>query len=142
MDWTPWLEQGLVRELENGGREPALRVCRDAWNKVIESRAAYLRNDWDGADTALREAFSVGTQAMLLRYELAPVGEYDFETSQRLNRVVFHERVVDGIYERARILRYMLPLDPEISEDKARLVRRAVAASSEYVALVEGLVYM
>lgn len=141
MDWTPWIERGVVRQLDEGGREPALQICRIAWDKVVASRAAYLRNDWGTADTELRDAFILGTEAIMLRHEMGPVGEYDFELSQRLNRTIFHEGMIDGIYERARILRSMLPLEDEIPEQKARLVRRSVAASSEYVALVEGFVH-
>ncbi len=141
MDWTPWVERGVVRELDEGGREPALQICRVAWDKVVASRAAYLRNDWGTADIELRDAFTLGTKAILLRHDMEPIGDYDFELSQRLNRDIFHEGMIDGIYERARILRSMLPLDQEIPEEKARLVRRAVAASSEFVALVEGFVY-
>lgn len=141
MDWTPWIERGVVRQLDEGGKEPALQICRIAWDKVVASRAAYLRNDWGTADTELRDAFILGTKAIMLRHEMEPIGEYDFELSQRLNRAIFHERMIDGIYERARILRSMLPLEDEIPEQTARLVRRSVAASSEYVALVEGFVY-
>lgn len=142
MDWEPWLDDGWVIPIDDGGRKPSMDMVRRSWDVVIAARAAYLRGDWEGTDAQLREAFIQATYAVLKREELDPARDFDFETSQRLSREIFGEQLIDGVYERARILRAMMPLEERLGERDARLVRRSVAASSEYVAIVESYCYM
>lgn len=142
MDWEPWLDDGWVTPIDDGGRKPAMDMVRRSWDVVIAARAAYLRGDWEGTDSQIRNAFIAGTYAVLKREELDPARDFDFETAQRLSREIFGEALIDGVYERARILRAMMPLEERLGERDARLVRRSVAASSEYVAMVESYCFM
>ncbi len=142
MDWEPWLNDGFVRSVDYGGRDRSLDRIKKAWERVIAARAAYLCNDWRETDDQLRQAFVVGLHAVLLREDLEPACDYDLEIVQRVVREMFSEPMVDSIFERARILRNMMPLDPILPDTQSRLVRRSVAASSEFVALAEGYCFM
>ena len=97
MDWEPWLEHGLVRPIDWGGREPSLERVRRAWDKVIAARSAYLTSDWPKTDEELRQAFMVGKDSLLMRQNLEPACDYDLELIQRLTRELCDERVVDSI---------------------------------------------
>jgi len=142
MDWEPWLNERWVTPVDDGGRQPSLEMVRTAWDTVVAARAAYLQGDWDETDRLLRASFVAATYALLKREDLDHVREFDFETAQRLTREMLGEQVVDRIYEKARILRNMMPLGEHIGERDARLVRRSLAASSEYVAMIESYCFM
>jgi len=140
MDWQCWIEEGRVRP-KPGAKEHAMPTIALAWDSVGEARAAYLDSEWELADEHLRKAFCTATEALVCHYDLELARKCDFEMAERLGSEYFGERVARPIFDKARILRSMMPLDKCIPEREGKEVRRSVAASSQYVALVECFIY-
>lgn len=142
-EWEPWLEDGLLKRAgHGGGSEESMPRIRRAWDRVVEARAAYLRNDWDATDTRVREALFVATDALFAYSDFKPAAEIDMDFAYQTAKTAFTLRLAEPIFDKARLLRSLMPLPDEISPETARFVRRSVAASSEYVALVESHVFL
>lgn len=140
VDWQAWIDEGLLVFREADPEQPMMTI-RVAWDKVVAARAAYLREEWEESDVQLRMAFARSTQAIFESYDLELTRFADLDLSHRVAVEVFGERMVDPIFDRAQLLRRMMPIRVEVTEDMEARVRRSVAASSEYVALTEGYVF-
>ncbi len=140
MDWQHLIDEGVV-ESAPSSRQNTVPTIRRAWECVVEARQAYLEARWEGAEAKIRDAFCVATDALVGYYDLRVRTGSSFDTARRIGADYFGERVSEPIFDKALILSGMLPLAPEVDTEQAREVRRSVAASSEYVALVECFTY-
>lgn len=136
MDWEPWVSNGTLGSAPIGYArvEP---IIRRAWSRVGESSRAYGAGRWEMADEKMREAFANAGHAIVCSYNLDLYDECDFELAEEFALYAYSEDLVRPLFDRARRLRTMLPLGPEISEQTAKLVRNSIAASSSFVAYVE-----
>ncbi|MDA3935883.1 MAG: hypothetical protein PF636_03330 [Actinomycetota bacterium] len=141
MDWQRWIDDGLVRPSDTAN-ERALPHCTDAWDRVVEARHAYLAGQWELADERLRTAMKTAAEALVYYHHFEPTAPDSYELAHRACREVFGERMIERIFDRADILKNMMPLPETIPELESREVRRSVAASAELVALVEAFVYL
>ncbi len=116
--------------------------CKDAWDIVVEARAAYLAGEWSQADDRLRAAIKTAAEALILYYNLEPTAPDSYELAQRACREVFGDRLINRIFDRADILSSLMPLGDVVDDHDSREARRSVAASSELVALVESYVFL
>ncbi len=140
MDWQPLVEEGIVYPAPLS-RPHSMPTIRRAWECVVKARMATLSSEWELADQEIRHAFCVATDALAFYHDHTTGGSCGFETARRIGTEYFGERLAEPIFYRASVLREMLPLEPELDPAQAREVRRCVAASSEYVALVECFTY-
>ena len=141
MDWEPFLEDGTLVPFPDG-RDVSMARIRDSWDGVVRARACYLESRYSAANQELREAMAIACEALCYYYGYRPT-QPTFEYSERLCKEFFTKSMIDGIFERAHILREMLPLPEQpLPADQSKLVRRSVAASSELAALVESFIYM
>ncbi len=140
MDWKYWVDEGYVWS-RPGSKVQTMPTILLAWERVVDARKAYLAAEWVTADEHLRRAFCTATKALLRYYNYETVSGCDFEMAERIGEQYFGETVAKPIFDKARILRSMMPTSKVIDEEEAREVRRSVAAASQYVALVECFVY-
>lgn len=140
VDWQSWIDDGLLVVRESDPSQP-MKTIRVAWQQVVASREAYLREAWEESDVQLRLAFARCTQAIFESYDLELTRLADLDLSHQVAVEVFGDHLVDPMFERAQILRGLMPLHSDVSEELATRIRRSVAASSAYVALTEGYVY-
>lgn len=140
MDWQPWVDEGVLGSAPIG-RARLEPMIRRAWARVGESSRAYQVGRWETADEKLREAFSTAGHAIVCAQNLDPYGECDFELAEEFAVHAYGERFVRPLFDRARRLREMLPLDREISEETDKLIRNSIASSSAFVAYVESATF-
>ena len=140
MEWEDLADERVVCPAP-GANEYTSRMLRSAWDSVVEARSAYLAAQWERADSQIRTAICIATEALVGYHGWRLSKTCEFDTARRIGAEYFGSRLTEPMFERACILRGMLPLGREIDDSEAREVRRSVAASSEYVALVESFTY-
>ncbi|MDF1542774.1 MAG: hypothetical protein RQ731_09080 [Anaerosomatales bacterium] len=136
MDWQPFIDEGILASAP-AGRVRVKPIIRRAWQRVADASDLSRKGKWEAADENLRLAFSTASHALVCYHYLDMFGECDFELAERFALHFYEERFVGPMFERARNLRRMMPLDPEIPEMTAKKVRNSIASASAYVALVE-----
>jgi hypothetical protein len=136
MDWQPFVDEGILDSAPRG-RIRVEPMIRRAWQRAVEATDASKAGMWDTADAQLRLAFSTASHALVCYDNLDMYGEVDFELAERFGVHYYGEGLVVPLFERARNLRRLMPLEREIPEMTARKVRNCIAAASAYVALVE-----
>lgn len=142
MDWQPFLDDGCLVPFKEG-REHSMPRIRDSWDGVVRARACYLESRYAAADEELRKAMAVASEALCFYYGYQPAEPATFEFAEHICLPFFAKRMAAGIFERAHILRDMLPLpEAPLPPEQSKLVRRSVSASSELAALVESFIYM
>ncbi len=140
MDWQYWTDAGILAPAPTG-RVRVEPTIRRAWQRVVDARAGYCKGDWETTDAQIRLAFSTASHALVCYHYLDLYGECDFKLAEEFAVHFFGESLVVPMFDRARKLRTMMPLDRTIPEMTARKVRDCVASSSAYVALVECCTY-
>ncbi|MBE0417332.1 MAG: hypothetical protein IBX63_06170 [Coriobacteriia bacterium] len=140
MDWQCWVDDGILAPAPMG-RVRVEPIIRRAWQRVADSRAAYAVGDWETADTQMRQAFATASHALVCYHYLDLYGECDFELAEKFAVHFYGQSLAGPMFERARNLRRMMPLEPTVPEMTARKVRDSIASSSAYVALVECCTY-
>jgi hypothetical protein len=136
MDWQTFIDEGILDSAPRG-RVRVEPMIRRAWQRAVDASAASRAGEWETADAQLRLAFSTASHALVCYDNLDMYGECDFELAERFAVHFYGEKLVGPMFERARNLRRMMPLERVIPEMTARKVRNCIAASSAYVALVE-----
>lgn len=140
MDWQRWVDAGILGPAPVG-RARVKPIIRRAWARVSESHNAYKAGDWESADTKLRAAFATASHALVCYHYVDLYGECDFELAEEFGTHFYGEDFVGPLFERARTLRALMPLDPVLSEEMDRKVRNSIASSASYVALVESATF-
>lgn len=136
MDWQCFVDAGILYPAPTGKIRCAPMISR-AWQRVVDADCASRKCEWETADRELRKAFCVASNALVCYHELDMLDDCDFETAERFGVHFFGEELVTPMFDRARKLSEMMPLERKIPEMQKRKVRDCVAASSAYVALVE-----
>lgn len=141
-----------VRRSFPGSVDPAIHESarasvESAHELVREVRCAYLASDWERADRLTAAAVERTTQALCMVQNIMPPSTLDLRLSRQMTMRLFGERTADEIFN--RLDRYLrgdndLVVDdwPEDDETAERRVRRSLAVSSEYVALVDCYICM
>lgn len=140
MDWQCWIDAGILHPAPTG-RIRVEPTIRRAWERVSDSRDAYGVGDWEVCDAKLREAFATASHALVCYQNLDLFTDVDFALAEKFAVHFYGPELVGPMFERARNLRRMMPLEPSIPEMTARKVRDSIASSSAYVALVECCTY-
>lgn len=136
MDWQQLVDEGIVHPAPSS-HVYSLPTIKRAWECVVEAREAYLSACWERADREVKNALCVATEALVFYHEFSIGGTCELDVARRIGIEYFGERLGGPIFENAEIIGRRLSLADEAAESDAKAVRRSIAASSEYVALVE-----
>jgi hypothetical protein len=130
-----WIEDGLVVEAPEMADTWRQHIS-DAWDCVVTSRAAFLREDWEETDRWSREACRTAVEALLFSRGWKPAVDF---CGQIARDYCFDTFGVMGnqVFTRAELVGEFLPISWEVDEHRKRLFEKTVAAASELVALVE-----
>lgn len=140
MDWQELAEERVIHAAPDAhGTTP--QTVRSAWESVVDARDACLAGRWEQADSAIRKAICVATEGLVAYHGWRLSSACEIETARRIGDQYFGSHLTGPMFEKACMLREMLPLESELDEDRVREVRKSVAASSQYVALVESFTY-
>lgn len=143
MDWQRLKDEGHVVEYE-GAKPLAKPHIADGWKCCVKARELYSEAEYEAVDRELREALRIAAEAFCYYDDLRPAREpTTLEFVERLCLEFWREEFTARIFDRAYILRGMLPLPKEpLPEEEAAMVRRSISAATEFVAMIDSYVYM
>ena len=141
-DWQRIVDEGLVVPYEDA-QPLAKEHIREGWDCCIRARKYYSDAEYDKIDREIRQALLIAAESLCYYENLRPAEPASLDLTERLCREFWGEQFAAHIFDRAYLLGGMLPLPREpLPEEQAKLVRRSISASTEFVALVECSVFM
>ena len=141
-DWQRISDEGLVVPYE-GAQPLAKPHIREGWDCCIRARKCYAVAEYEQIDREIRKALLIAAESLCYYDNLKPAEPTSLEFTERLCREFWRDQFTAHIFDRAYLLGGMLPLPKEqLPEEQAKLVRRSISASTEFVALVECSVFI
>ena len=130
-----WIAEGLVVEAPERAEAYKPQIT-EAWDCVINARAAFLRGDWVNTDRWSREACVTASKALVFSRGFEPSGDWPVRMARDYIFDTFGV-MGDEVFTRAELVGEFLPMVLEVDESRHSLFEKTVAASSEMVALIE-----